>query len=231
MISEKKKWMTYTYFNRDPRIQFRTTHLFSFTKKKITGMIRHPFPTMTVDLHNPAFVDQWSESTRTKIKRAEKETLIIVRDNSLLNKILHLFNSTAGMKGLRGYQTAQFASMPFIQCNAIMHENNLLAGHVWLVDETEKRALLYVNASNHQVEDKSLVGRAHYYLLWQDGLFLRQMGMETMDLMGYETDSPDSSLKGVYQWKEGTHGREEMLWHYYPAWFFLLRKLRNMVSG
>jgi hypothetical protein len=109
----------------------------------------------------------------------------------------------------------------------------MLCGHVWLIDKEEKRALLYVNASNHHNpnDDTSLTGRAHYFLLWQDGLYLRHLGIDTMDLMGYERDSVNPLMKGVYQWKAGTHGKEEILYHYYPFWFFVLRKFRNMLAG
>jgi hypothetical protein len=107
-----------------------------------------------------------------------------------------------------------------------------VAAHIWLVDEEEKRALLYVNASNtyNELDDRSMTGRAHYFLLWQDGLFLRHLGIRTMDLMGYDPDSVDTGLKGVYQWKAGTHGQQQVLYHYYPAWFYVFRKFRNMVT-
>ena len=72
--------------------------------------------------------------------------------------------------------------------------------------------------------------RAHYFLLWQDGLFFRNLGIELLDLMGYEPNTKDKDLKGVYTWKEGTHGQTEMLYHYYPSWFYVFRKLRKLVT-
>lgn len=233
MITERKKWMTYTYFNRDPRPGFFKTHLFSMEQRDLSMMMRVPFPTMTVDLSDPAFGEAWSNSTRTKIHRAQNENLAVDRGGFLLPDLLKLFNPRARLKGLRGFEPSDFDAMPYIECSAIFYEGVMLCGHVWLIDEEEKRGLLYVNASNHHNDndDRSLTGRAHYFLLWQDGLYLRHLGIRTMDLMGYEANTADADLKGVYQWKAGTHGKEEVLYHYYPRWFYLLRKLRNMLNG
>lgn len=232
MITEQKKWMTYTYFNRDPRPGLRTTHLFSPVQKDLNGMVQVPFPTMTVDVRDAEFGELWSSSTRTKIHRAQNENQAVDRGSYLLEDILKLFNPGARLKGLRGFEVADFDTLLNIECCAVYYEGVMLCGHVWLIDETEKRALLYVNASNHynDNDDRSLTGRAHYFLLWQDGLYLRHLGLETMDLMGYETNTQNESLKGVYQWKSGTHGQEVTLYHYYPRWFFALRKLRNMLD-
>lgn len=233
MIREKRKWLTYTYFDRDPGLKLNTVHLFSPVKKKITGMIRIPFPTMYIDLKNGLFLDTWSKSARYKVGRAEKENLSIKRDADLLPDILNLFMKTAQLKGLRGHETGDFNSRPWIQCSAVFSDHKILAGHVWVMDHVEKRSLLFVNASDHQDEenDSALIGRAHYYLLWQDGLFLHQLGIETMDLHGYDLHIKDPALTGVYAWKEGTHGRQEVLYHYYPLHIYWLRKFRNMVAG
>lgn len=233
MITEHKRWMAYTYFNHNPKWNIRTTHLFSPALTSIPGMKRVPFQTMIVDLKKPDFQEDWSASTRTKLHRAQNEPLIIERGEILLPVILKLFNPSARSKGLRGFEQNDFDTFPYVECSAILSNGVMLCGHIWVIDPEEKRALLYVNASHHHNDggDRSLTGRAHYYLLWQDGLFLRQLGIETMDLMGYEMDSPDPGLKGVYQWKAGTHGQQKTLYHYYPSWFFLLRKLRNMLTG
>ena len=233
MIVEKKKWMTYSYFNRDPQTRLDTTHLFSPVKRDIPFMKRVLFPTMTVDLRNPDFIERWSKSTRHKINKAEMEGLIVDRGNYLLPDILKLFSTTVSLKGLRGYKPSDFQTFPMIECSAIHYDGVMICSHVWVIDQDEKRALLYVNASNHHHEndDKSLTGRAHYFLLWQDGLHLRSLGIETMDLMGYESDSNNQLMKGVYQWKAGTHGQEDTLYHYYPLWFFGLRKFRNMLTS
>jgi hypothetical protein len=120
-----------------------------------------------------------------------------------------------------------------VECSAIHFEGVTLAAHIWIIDKEEKRAMLYVNATSQHLyhDDTSLVGRAHYFLLWQDGLFLQSKGIKTMDLQGYDPQSGDPRLKGVYAWKEGTHGQQEILYHYYPIWFYVLRKFRNMVTG
>lgn len=224
--------MNYTYFNREPAFRWGTTHLFSLIMKSIPGMFRVPFPTMTIDLREADFVRHWSKSTRYKINRAEGEGLVIERGNFLLKDILKLFSLTARMKGLRSHVPSDFDFIPRIECSAIFFEGISLAAHVWLIDDEEKRSLLYVNASSHHDnhDDASLVGRAHYFLLWQDGLYLRSQGIDTMDLQGYNPQGDDPELKGVYAWKEGTHGKTEMLYHYYPFWFFVLRKFRNMLT-
>jgi hypothetical protein len=233
MITQRKRLMTYTYFNRNPEADWRTTHLFSPVKKRNVLMVRVPFPTMVVDLRLSAFVSHWSASTRNKINRAEREGLTVDRGNYLIPEILKLFSSTARLKGLKGYVPEDFAQLPQLESSAIYYEGVMLCSHIWLIDQEEKRAMLYVNASNHHNDndDRSLTGRAHYFLLWQDGLYLRSLGIETMDLMGYKATSNDKWLNGVYQWKAGTHGKEEMLYHYYPVWFYVFRKFRNMLTG
>lgn len=232
MIVEQKRWMTYTYFNREPGQSMRTTHLFSMVRKEIAMMVRVPFPTMIVDLRDSTFLSGWSDSTRTKVNRAEREGLTADRGHYLLPEILKLFSSTAMIKGLKGYVPEDLEQLPHLEASAIYYEGVMLCSHIWLIDHEEKRALLYVNASNHHNDndDKSLTGRAHYFLLWQDGLFLRSLGIEIMDLMGYTAKSTDKWLSGVYQWKAGTHGKEEMLYHYYPLWFYVFRKFRNMLT-
>jgi hypothetical protein len=233
MIREQKKLMTYTYFNRNPGWHPRMTHLFSPVRKRIPMMVMVPFPTMIVDLRDAEFINHWSASTRTKINRAVREGLTVDRGNYMLPDILKLFAATATLKGLRGYTPEDFDTLPGIESSAVFYEGVMLCSHVWLLDKEEKRALLYVNASNHHNnnDDSILTGRAHYFLLWQDGILLRQLGMETMDLMGYEPETKNSWMKGIYQWKAGTHGNEEMLYHYYPFWFYVLRKFRNMLTG
>lgn len=231
MITEKKRCITYTYFNRTPVSNFRTTHLFSFTKRSGLFMVCVPFPTITVDLDLADFINGWSASTRTKVNRASQNELTIQRGDFLLEDVLKLFMFTAKRKGLQGYKGKDFASFPSIEVSAIYDKDVILCGHVWLIDKAESRALLYVNAT-HQTdnsEDASSVGRAHYYLLWQEGLFLQKMGIKTMDLMGFDPNTKDPNLKGVYQWKAGTHGTAQILYHYYPLWFYVLRKFRNML--
>jgi len=233
MFRERKRWMDYTYFNRDPAFHWWTTHLYSPVKVKGGWNIRTPFSTMIVDVSDENFVRQWSDSTRTKINKAIREELVADRGSHLLPDILKLFSLTAERKGLRGFIVEDFNTFPKFECAAVHLDGVMLCGHVWLMDEEEKRAMLYINASNHkhENEDSSLTGRAHYFLLWQDGLFLRNHGVSFLDLQGYNRDTKDPSLRGVYAWKAGTHGRQEMLYHYFPFWFYLLRKFRNMVTG
>ena len=232
MITEQRKWMTYTYFNRDPDWNARTTHLFSFPLKKLPGMVRVDFPTMIVDIQESDFVKNWSSSTRTKINKAIKDGLTVDRGKYLLPDILKLFSATALEKGLKGHTVDNFISKPAMECSAVFYDGVMLCSHVWLIDSDEKRALLFVNASNqNNFDNTSLTGSAHYFLLWQDGLFLRQQSITVLDLMGYEPDTKNEKLKGVYQWKAGTHGSLEKLYHYYPVWFYVLRKFRNMLTG
>ncbi|MEP6647101.1 MAG: hypothetical protein ABJC12_08420 [Saprospiraceae bacterium] len=232
MISEKKKWLKYTYFNRNPGFRLNEVHLFSPVKKGIVGMKRILFPTMVVDISKENFTDEWSKSTRYKINRAKKEMLIIKRNMDLLPAILNLFQRTAQLKNLRGYSMIDFDSRPWIECSAVFFEDKMLAGHVWLIEKAEKRCLLFVNASDHHEasNDSSLVGRAHYFLLWKDGLYFRNKEFRTLDLNGYLEHSEDLNLKGVYAWKEGTHGQVENLYQYYPFHVYWLRKFRNMAA-
>ncbi len=191
-----------------------------------------PFPTMYVDLTQEDFVSRWSASCRTKINKAGQEQLTVERGRFLLKDVLKLFLSTVKRKGLRGYSEADFDRFSDIEVSAISIDGVMQCGHVWVLDKEEKRALLYVSATNHTSisEESSLVGRAHYFLLWQDGLFFQQHRMTVMDLMGYQPDTSDPLLKGVYQWKAATHGTQEILYHYYPLWFYLLRKFRSMFA-
>jgi hypothetical protein len=228
MITENKRWMTYTYFNRSPSPDIHTTHLFSFAKQARRGMVCVPFPTITVDLDKEDFVNHWSASAKTKIKKAEQRAFAIERGSFLLKDVLKLFMLTAKRKGLRGYTEEDFTYFSDTAVSGVYDGEVLLCGHVWVIDQVEKRALLYVNAALRSA-DASSVGRAHYFLLWQDGLFLRQKGIRTMDLMGYDPETKDPALKGVYTWKAGTHGTTEILYHYYPFWFYVLRKFRNML--
>jgi len=232
MFEEKKKWMAYTYFNRHPKFHWRKTHFYSFINVKSFGNICTPYSTMIVDITPENFVSTWSGSTRTKINKAVREQLVVDRGINLLEDILKLFSITADKKGLRGYKVSDFDLFPKIECSAVIYEGVMLCGHVWLIDEEEKRALFHVNATNQRndAEDTSLTGRAHYFLLWQDGLYLRSKGVDTLDLQGYKTFTDDPKLKGVYAWKAGTHGKQETLYHYLPFWFHLLRKIRNMAT-
>lgn len=232
MIRQEKKWMTYTFLNRKPGYDFRTAHLFSLANNKITGMKRVAFPTMIVSLKKPDFLQRWSKSARYKINRAEKEGLAVDRGAFLLDDILKLFSLTAASKRLSGYTPDHFSDISsHISCSAVYFDGVMLCGHIWLIDKDEKRAILYVSASNRHDEnsDTSLTGRAHYFLLWQDGLFFRQEGIETIDLMGYDPASKDPQMQGINQWKAATHGRQEVLYHYYPWWFYILRRVRSLL--
>lgn len=229
MINEQKKWMRYTYFHRSPCFGWKCTHLFSPVQKKIAGMICIPFPTMITDIRECDFLNTWSKSTRTKINKTEQDQLTLNRGMEVLPDILNLFKSTAAIKKLRGHFPEDFSSRSWIFCSAVYSGDKILAGHVWVIDEEEKRSLLFVNASSHLDEEGegSLVSRAHYYLLWQDGMHLRNHGINYLDLNGYDPQTKEPGLAGVYRWKEGTHGSQEQLYNYYPAWFYWLRKLRK----
>src|SRR6187397_692286 len=137
MIEEKKKWMAYTYFNRDPQSRLDTTHLFSPVKRDIPFMKRVVFPTMTVDLRNPDFIERWSKSTRYKINKAEMECLTVDRGHFLLPDILKLFSTAASLKRLRGYQPDDFKSLTSIECTAIHYEGVMICSHVWVIDRDE----------------------------------------------------------------------------------------------
>ena len=232
MISIKRKWMHYTYFARNPEFRRGITHLFSFAKEHRPFFTTVPFNTMTVDITDPEFLSSWSSSTRNKINKAVRENLVADRGRYLLPDILKLFSFTSKAKSLRGYSTRHFEVYEHIECSVIMYEGAMICGHVWLIDRDEKRALLYVNATNrfNVNEDTSMTGRANYFLLWQDGLHLRNMGITTLDLMGYDPESKANWMKGISQWKAGTHGKTETLYHHYPTWFFVLRKFRNMLT-
>lgn len=231
MIKEQKKWMCYTYFHREPGFQWKTTHLFSPVRKKITGMVCVPFPTMIADIKECDFLNTWSKSAKTKINKSEHDALSLKRGLDLLPDILSLFSETARAKDLRGHYPDDFSSRPWILCSAVYAGEKMLAGHVWVIDEEERRALLFVNASGHQdvQNDSSFIGRAHYYLLWQDGMHLRNNGIDCMDLNGYDPGINDAKLAGVYTWKEATHGQQEYLYHYYPFWFYWLRRWRKKI--
>jgi hypothetical protein len=232
MFREKKKWMDYTYYSRNPVSHWRTTHLYSpvWIENKLS--VRVPFSTMTVDISKDDFLTRWSASTRTKVNRAARVGLVVDRGVYLLKDILKLFSLTAEKKELRGFTPSDFDTFPKFECSAIILNGTMLCGHVWLLDDDEKRAMLYISTTNHRNEndDTALTGRAHYFLLWQDGLFLREKGIVIMDLQGYNPASKDPKLIGVYTWKAGTHGQQEMLYHYFPIWFHLLRKFRNLVN-
>lgn len=229
MIKEVKKWMCYYYFDRNPVFRMNGTFLYSPVKKNIPGMVRISFSTMLTDVKECDFVNTWSRSTRTKINKVQEDHLNIDRGRDLLPKILELFSATARSKNLRGHFPEDFDSRPWIMCSAVFQNENMLAGHVWVLDGEEKCALLFVNASAHHEEsvDPSLTGRAHYYLLYQDGLYLRNNGIDCLDLNGYEPSPKDVSLSGVYKWKEGTHGQQVEYYNYYPLWFYWYRKWKR----
>ncbi len=229
MIKEQKKWMCYTYFHRNPEFHWKTAHLFSPVRKKIRGMVCIPCPTLIADIKECDFLNTWSKSTQTKISKAESEALTLQRGMELLPDILKLFSETARAKDLRGHYPPDFDSRPWILCSAVYSGGKILAGHIWVIDEEEKRSLLFVNASAYRdnENDASFIGRAHYYLLWQDGMYLRNNGIDCLDLNGYNPGMSDSKLAGVFTWKEATHGQQEDLFHYYPNWFYLLHRIRK----
>ena len=189
-------------------------------------------PTMLADIKECDFLNTWSKSTQTKITKAESEFLTLQRGIELLPDILKLFSETARAKDLRGHYPADFDSRPWVLCSAVFSGDKMLAGHVWVIDEEEKRSLLFVNASAYRdnEHEASFIGRAHYYLLWQDGLYLRNNGIDCLDLNGYNPGMNDAKLSGVFRWKEGTHGKPEELYHYYPMWFYLLHRMRKKLS-
>jgi len=230
MIKEQKKWMCYTYFHRNPGFHWKTAHLFSPIRKKIPGMVCIPCPTMIADIKECDFINTWSKSTQTKINKAEGEALTLQRGIELLPDILKLFSETARAKELRGHYPHDFDSRPWILCSAVFSEDKILAGHIWIIDAEEKRSLLFVNASAYRDNEHgaSFIGRAHYYLLWQDGMYLRNKGIDCLDLNGYNPGINDSKLSGVFTWKEGTHGQQEELFHYYPAWVYLFHMMRKI---
>lgn len=232
MIKERKKWMNYTWYNATPSSDLQTTHLHALKDSTLFGMVKSSFTTMVVDIREEDFLKTWSSSTRTKVHKAEAEGMEITRGKVLLPEIIALFQKTAKRKKLRGHKLVDFDSRTWVLPTAVFQGATLLGGHVWVMDEESKRATLFINAIQSQTPEveSSTISRAHYYLLWQDGIFFHQKGYEILDLHGYEPDSSDSNLKGVYKWKEGTHGSIEQQFHYYPFWFYCFRRIRNWFS-
>src|SRR6187402_2129906 len=128
MFKEKKKWMDYTYYNRNPTFHWKTTHLYSPVLIKDKWSVCIPFPTMTVDISKADFVSKWSASTRTKINKAVREELVVDRGKNLLPDILRLFSYTAEKKGLMGFSVSDFNTFENFECSAIILNGTMLCG-------------------------------------------------------------------------------------------------------
>lgn len=190
----------------------------------VPGLRRRRKFTTLIDLTRPLgeVFDAFSETTRYKIRRAERDGVEVTREPDLGN--------FAAFAKLEARTLEQY--WPHLVATQAVIDDQLLVMHAHLVDPTASRVALYKSVSyyNQLLESskRNLIGRANRLLHFRDMARFKELGIETYDMGGIAKDTADPKLRAINDFKIGFAGvlREESNYISQPViwWNWLIRR-------
>ena len=228
-MSAKYRWMADKPLTKDA-IGF-TQYFHCHDTRDHAGFQREVKFTKMIDLR-PAEDDifkGFSKHTRRKIKQGanggfqfEKDVpetelmdiyLVFARDNNLPELDKRVIE----------------AYWPGVTVTKLSYNCRTLVMHSLMVDEKAKRAcMLHDAAMFRQMPDirhRNLIGHANRYLHFLDMMYLKERGIESLDLGGYAKDTEDEHLQHINEFKDGFGGELVEMSNYTSHPLLCYRKL------
>ncbi len=174
----------------------------------------------------------FSNDVRRKIKKAATEGTICYFDDDI-DGFVEFFNDFAIRKNT--FTASKENMVALGDCVAMSFaENNgqILAAHSYLIDKNIGivRGIHSGTRRLHDDGDKSLVGRAHKYLVVSDILHFKKMGFKVFDFGGYAKDTQDVSMKGINSFKLFFGGKIVTCINYYSYGYWFLKKISKLIG-
>lgn len=215
-----------------------TSVIFRQCKNKldVPGFEHTEFTTLVINLTSD--LDSiWSRLSakrcRYPINRALRENISIPPSDDLKGfRKMHV--RFAKQKGFGSGNFDVNKIRPHSKLFLAVHDNEVLSGHLYLVDENKMRLLFA--ASNRFQRPKAmekLIGYASRLLIWEAIKWGKNNSLREFDFGGYYVGSkPDRALENINQFKKSFGG--EITTHYnyfkeYPSLHTLIRSFRNAI--
>ncbi len=174
---------------------------------------------------------QFSGHTRTKIKHGAHDGMRFSSDipEEELLKVCALFAEDNGLPELeKKVLDAYWSGM---KVTKLSRDNRTLVMHSFIIDESTGRACMLHDAAMFRRADdlsnRNTIGHANRYLHYLDMLYLKDLGVQWLDLGGYARDTTDEHLQRVNEFKDGFGGELVEMSNYVSLPLFCYRKLSH----
>ena len=123
------------------------------------------------------------------------------------------------------------AYWPDMKVTKLSYHGRTLVMHSLMIDQNARRAcMLHDAAMFRQMPDarhRNLIGHANRYLHFLDMLYLKDLGIESLDLGGYALNTTDEHLRHINEFKDGFGGELVEMSNYVSHPLYCYRKFSN----
>ena len=222
--------------------QFRTPDIFALNvfmhvkdqHKKKFHVVKNISHTVELNLEQDEQIifANFSNDVRRKIKKAATDgTICYFKDD--IDAFVEFFNDFAIRKNTFTTSREKMLALgDFVAMSFAENNGQIIASHSYLIDKNLGivRGIHSGTRRLHENADKSLVGRAHKYLVVSDILHFKKMGFKVFDFGGYVKDTHDASMKGINSFKLFFGGKIVTCINYYSYGYWFLKKLSKLIG-
>jgi hypothetical protein len=214
-----------------------TQHFHCHDTREHSGFQREVKFTKIVDLRPPAetVFDQFSRHTRRKIKQGSNQGFQF-EPNVPEVELIEIYSRFARDNNLPELEKRVLnAYWPDMKVTKLSYNCRTLVMHSLMIDEAKGRACMLHDASMfRQMPDqrhRNLIGHANRYLHFLDMMYLKDRGIESLDLGGYAKDTEDEHLRHINEFKDGFGGELVEMSNYVSHPLSCYRKLSSCLRG
>lgn len=157
-----------------------------------------------LNLSQEEIISGVKKSCMRKINRFE-DRLVCCRESDL-SFFLELYNNCAKQKGMTFLDHRIFAYKDQIKMTKVVHNDEILSLHMYLLDECRRRARLFKSmtlcVSDQPSSEKRFAGCANRTLLLNDILFFKNAGFAVYDFGGYAFQTESTKLENINKFKD-----------------------------
>jgi hypothetical protein len=189
--------------------------------------------TKVIDLcqSNDELFASFSTHTRRKIKQGANGGFQFRRDVPK-SELIDIYSRFARGNNLPELdQRVIDAYWPGLTVTKLSYNCRTLVMHSLMIDEKSRRAcMLHDAAMFRQMPDRrhrNLISHANRYLHFLDMMFLKEQGIESLDLGGYAKDTTDEQLQHINEFKDGFGGKLVEMSNYISNPLYCYRKISS----
>lgn len=208
-----------------------TQHFHCRDTRQHAGFHREVKFTKLVDLRpSPGEVfEQFSRHTRRKIKQASNEGFQFEWDVPE-GELIEIYSRFACDNNLPELEKRVLdAYWPTLKVTKLSYNGRVLVMHSLMVDESSRRVcMLHDAAMFRQMPDqrhRNLIGHANRYLHYLNMMYVKELGIESMDLGGYALGTRNEHLLHINEFKDGFGGALVEMSNYVSHPLYCYRRL------